>query len=188
MSNPVLQTLDLVKQQIRELEQKLFEHKRMANSLCELAQIPSAYAQVEIGDQVASFPSRGDEYYGMTMSRAIRLVLEARRNSEVGPATVAEIHQALKAGGYRFDAASDANEKKSVRICLTKNSSLFHKLPNGKYGLLKWYPRAKPPRNVPDGQSANEVHARVNIEFENDFVSEEESHTRPLIALPSKPR
>jgi hypothetical protein len=31
-----------------------------------------------------------------------------------------------------------------MRISLAKNSSLFHKLPTGKFGLLEWYPNAKP--------------------------------------------
>ena len=34
--------------------------------------------------------------------------------------------------------------KRGLRIALTKNSVTFYRLPSGAYGLLEWYPNAKP--------------------------------------------
>jgi len=177
MAEHILQTLDLVKGQIRDLEAELSEKKRMANSLCELAGAPALYAVTEASEKAALLPSRGDEYYGKTMSPAIRLVLEARQAAGLGPAPVNEIHEALKAGGYQFDAASEANEKKSVRICLTKNSSIFHKLPSGgKYGLLKWYPRVKTPKSTNgNGRDEQEGRATMDKEFGANRANEDET-------------
>ena len=31
-----------------------------------------------------------------------------------------------------------------MTITLGKNSGIFHKLPNGRFGMLSWYPNAKP--------------------------------------------
>lgn len=34
-------------------------------------------------------------------------------------------------------------QKRGVAITLAKNSAKFHKLPNGDFGLLVWYPNVK---------------------------------------------
>lgn len=155
MSEHVIQTLGLIKEQVRTLEAELAEKKRMANHLCEMAECPPAYPVIDSVENLAVLPSRGDEFYGMKLSPAIRQVLEGRQATNLGPATVNEIHSAIKAGGYRFEAASETNEKTSVRVCLTKNSAIFHKLPTGKFGLLKWYPgvKAKPNGNGAKGKN-----------------------------------
>jgi hypothetical protein len=61
----------------------------------------------------------------------------------MGPATVKEIYDALKAGGYKFETKNDANAMRNLRISLTKNTSIFHKLPGGEFGLNEWYPKLK---------------------------------------------
>jgi hypothetical protein len=43
------------------------------------------------------------------------------------------------------------------------------KLPNGKYGLLKWYPKAKPPRPAASGNAAP-----VDEEAEGREIMEQE--------------
>lgn len=93
-----------------------------------------------------SLSIRSDQFYGQPLAAAIRTILEMRRKQERGPATVNEIYGALIEGGFAFDTRNDENAKRGLRVSLTKNSVTFHKLPNGKYGLLDWYPGAKTKR------------------------------------------
>jgi hypothetical protein len=57
---------------------------------------------------------------------------------------VNEIFEALVAGGYKAETEEEANAKRGLRIALTKNSQTFYRVPSGAYGLLEWYPNAKP--------------------------------------------
>lgn len=88
-----------------------------------------------------------DTFYGKKQMTAIREYLTMRRAQGDGPATPREILDALKAGGYRFETKSDDIALVGVRALLRKANSVFHKLPGtGSYGLLEWYPNAKPSR------------------------------------------
>jgi hypothetical protein len=70
-----------------------------------------------------------------------------RKAANLGAASVADIFSTVRKGGFKFDAKDDENAKNTIRMSLRKNSSIFHKLPNGEYGLLTWYPNAKPARD-----------------------------------------
>lgn len=59
------------------------------------------------------------------------MYLAMRRASNSGAATVREIFNALKGGGFAFQAKEDANAQRGLRKSLTKNSATFHKLPVG---------------------------------------------------------
>ena len=69
-----------------------------------------------------------------------------RRAQNLGAATNREIYDSLMAGGYEFDTKSEDIAQKSLRNSLAKNTALFHKLPNGQFGLLAWYPNVKKPK------------------------------------------
>ena len=120
----------------------LEEKKRMANHLSGMAGGADIY-EIQKASSGTAMPTNGDEYYGMPAMTAIRSVLEARKAAGLGPAMLSEIFDTLVAGGYQFEAASDSNAKNSLRVTLAKRSSTFHRLPNGKYGLLKWYGKIK---------------------------------------------
>jgi hypothetical protein len=96
---------------------------------------------------------RSDEFYGQPLATAIRAVLEKRKGAGIGPAAVRDIYDTLGSGGFKFEAKDEDNAIRGLRQSLTKNSSTFHKLPNGLYGLLEWYPNAKPAR--PDDDTDN---------------------------------
>lgn len=66
-----------------------------------------------------------------------------RRAQNLGAATNREIYDLLVTGGYEFDTKSEDIAQKSLRNSLAKNTALFHKLPNGQFGLLSWYPNVK---------------------------------------------
>lgn len=87
------------------------------------------------------------EFYGQPLAVVVRRILEKRRIANQGPATVAEIYDTMLLGDYNFETANADNAKRSLRISLTKNSSTFHKLPSGKYGLREWYPALRDRRD-----------------------------------------
>ena len=148
MSEHVLQTIEDLKREISKIEIDLSEKKRMANFLSKSMAGGDEIYPVESADNSnVLLPTKGDEYYGKSATSAVRLILEARK-STLGPATVAELYETLVKGGYQFETDSPVNAKNSLRVSLSKNSGIFHKLPNGKYGLVKWYDRIKPKKQV----------------------------------------
>jgi hypothetical protein len=89
-----------------------------------------------------------DTFYGKKQMTAIREYLTMRRAQGDGPATPREVLDALKAGGYLFETKSDDIALVTVRALMRKANNVFHRLPGGNtYGLLEWYPNAKPAKD-----------------------------------------
>jgi hypothetical protein len=97
-----------------------------------------------------------DTFYGKTIATASREYLEMRRGANLGPASPREIFDALTQGGYQFEAKSETIAMVGLRSNLRKNSKTFHRLPNGQYGLLAWYPNAKPAKPSLNGNDEDE--------------------------------
>jgi hypothetical protein len=87
---------------------------------------------------------------------------------------VDEIHQALLAGGYKFEAATEEIAKRGLRISLTKNSHSFHKLPSGLYGLREWYPAIKDTKAKASDSGAADQQAEAPLDDDDPFVGFEE--------------
>lgn len=160
MSDHVQQTIADLQVKLGEQEAAAIKTKRLINTLCEVANIPLLYqdSELESGGGIA-LSIQGDQFYGQPLSTCIRNVLEMRRTLKQGPATVNEIHSALVQGNFQFDTKTEDNAKRNLRISLTKNTAIFHKLPNGKFGLLEWYPNVKPSRQragEPEAESEEE--------------------------------
>lgn len=139
---------------VRSKEEDLNSLKRHVNQMCLDAGQSIRYANISSseGGDLASI--RKDTFYGLAISGAAKKYLEMRKAANMGAASFSEIFAALKDGGYKFDAKDDENAKNGLRISLRKNSSIFHRLPEGNsYGLLAWYPNAKPPK---DGDDADD--------------------------------
>ena len=144
MSEHLKRTIADLQEELREQERTVTETKRLINQLCKRAGMPPMYTDAEL--QARSGPGlsiRSDQFYGQGLSTAIREILDMRKALNRGAATLNEIYDALMEGGYKFDTKNEDNSKRGLRISLTKNTSIFHKLPNGKFGLLEWYPNAK---------------------------------------------
>ncbi len=126
-------------------EKKSVSLRAAINTLCEEAGQPPRYPDAAAsGDATAGFSQiQSDTFYGKRQSTAIRVYLEMRKAQGQGPATPREIFEALKAGGYQFETKDETVALIGLRALLRKNSVTFHKLPNGSYGLLTWYPDAK---------------------------------------------
>lgn len=179
MADHVLKTIEDLKRDIATLESQVNEKKKMANYLSNMAGNGDIFL-VEAIDASSVMPSNGDEYYGKPAVTAIRAVLTARKSANLGPATLEEIYETLIAGGYLFDAASKTNAKNSLRVTLSKRSSTFHKLPNGKYGLVKWYDKIKAPKKGKKDEADDE---EVGMEkMEEEFGAEDGKQEKESMA------
>jgi hypothetical protein len=147
MSDPIQQAIAKLQAKLHEQERAVVKTKMVINQLCEVVGLPLIYsdAEEEARDS-ATLSIRSDQFYGQPLAAAIRTILELRRKQDRGPATVNEIYASLVEGGFAFDTRNEENAKRGLRVSLTKNSVTFHKLPNGKYGLLEWYPSARTKR------------------------------------------
>ena len=144
MSEHLKQTIADLQSELHEQERNVTETKRLINQLCKRAELPPMYADAELeARNGVGLSIRSDQFYGQALSTAIREILEMRKALNRGPASVNELYDDLIKGGYKFDTKNEDNSKRGLRISLTKNTSIFHKLPNGGFGLLEWYPNAK---------------------------------------------
>jgi hypothetical protein len=118
---------------------------------------------------------QSDSFTGKTMGQAMREYLEMRKSTGGdSPATVREIHDALKQGGFITTAKDDHTFDVMLRTTLRKSSSIFFKLQNGKYGLRVWYPNLRTPRTTDDAEAAD-VDTEIEEATESDSGTTEET-------------
>jgi hypothetical protein len=146
MSKTVDQVISDLAAEITADEASLRKKKETVNTLCGAVGRPPAYA---LESSATALPTqiRSDQFYGQPLAGSVRTILEMRRAQNLGAATNREIYDSLMAGGYEFDTKSEDIAQKSLRNSLAKNTALFHKLPNGQFGLLAWYPNVKKPKS-----------------------------------------
>ncbi len=144
MSEHILRTIADLQAKLREHEAAATKIRGMVNQLCEIAGDPPIYdvedASIATG---ANLSIRADQFYGQPLATCMRDILEMRRARRQGPASVTDLYNALVQGGFSFDTKNEENAKRGLRVSLTKNTALFHRLPNGLFGLLEWYPNAR---------------------------------------------
>jgi hypothetical protein len=157
MDNPFEGAIAALERRLGEVERKGNELRGAINALLEEAGQPPRYP-TGVGDSIPSAsgatsttqPSvtalKPDTFYGKKQGTAVREYLEMRKARGLGPAKPREIYEALREGGYAFEAKDDTNALVGLRALLRKNTNQFHKLPTGAYGLMSWYPHAKRPR------------------------------------------
>jgi hypothetical protein len=142
MSDEILNTIEVLTKRVGAKEEEANKLKKLVNELCQEAGIAVRYPSIaEANGSIGAI--RSDQFYGQTLTAAIRNYLEQRKASNLGASSVQEIYLAIRDGGYKFETKSEDNAKVSVGNALRKTSSIFHRLPNGQYGLLAWYPSAK---------------------------------------------
>ena len=142
MSDDILNTIDVLTKRVGAKEEEANKLKKLVNELCAEADVAVRYPNIaEAGRSISAI--RSDQFYGQTLTASVRNYLEQRKASQLGAAGVQEIYLAIRDGGYKFESKNENNAKVSVGNTLRKSSSIFHRLPNGQYGLLEWYPSAK---------------------------------------------
>jgi hypothetical protein len=157
-----------LQQQLTAQEQKVIETKTLINRLCEAAGMPPAYADVGAVSGPSITAIRGDTFYGKVLTTAAREYLQMRKGANLGPTSVRDIYENLKKGGYPFETEDDNNAMTGIRQVLRKNSGIFHRLPNGEWGLTGWYERIKESRK----QAKNAAPADEADEAEQDAFEE----------------
>ena len=137
---------------LRELERKTREIKNTINVLCKHAGDAELYPNIEGPEGSTTVAGiKADTFYGKTQATAAREYLDMRKASNQGPATPREIYEALVQGGFQFETSVEVNRMVGLRSNLRKNSKTFHRLPNGQYGMLSWYPNAKAAKTSANG-------------------------------------
>lgn len=138
--------IDVLLEELEEQEKSVIDTKRMINSLRRRIGKNPFFNDTEL--QKSQNINRADMFYGKPLATAVREYLELRKSA----CNTEEIFDGLKQGGFDF-VSLQWNEKSRIRnlsISIAKNTSYFHRLPNGTFGLLSWYPdiRKKKPEQV----------------------------------------
>jgi hypothetical protein len=167
MINPVnafQPAIDALEQDYADLERKANGLLQSINLLREKAGLPPHPGGWHtLGIQGAGVQATGtvklhsDSFTGKKLGSAVREYLEMRKQSGCdAPATTREIFDALKQGGFSSNAKDDDTAMVVLRTMLRKNTVMFAKLGNGKYGLRSWYPNLKPPKEAVAGEAADD--------------------------------
>jgi len=159
MADDILNTIEALTTRAKAKEEEANKLKKLVNELCAEAGMPIRFETVTESRDVASI--RSDQFYGLPLTTAIRNYLEIRKASGLGAATVIDIYRAIRDGGYKFDTKNEDNARIGVGNALRKTSAIFHRLPNGQYGLLGWYPSARPPTDSDESKPAKRRRGRI---------------------------
>jgi hypothetical protein len=158
MTNPASAfqpAIDALEDEFGELERKANGLLQTINLLREKAGLPprpggwqpSGGGGGTSGSGPAPIKLHSDTFTGKKLGSAVREYLEMRKRAGGdAPATSREIFDALKEGGFSSGAKDDATGLVVLRTMLRKNTVMFAKLQNGKYGLRAWYPNLKAPK------------------------------------------
>jgi hypothetical protein len=113
----------------------------------------------ETPERIATLKIRPDQFYGRPLATSVQEFLEQRKKGTGEQACdVAEILSVLENGGFNFKAMGwrENDRLRSLSISLAKNTKVFHRLPNGMFGLLSWYPEVTNKRERSDKDEAKE--------------------------------
>lgn len=156
MSQALRDAIADLQKKIADIEtEKITPLKKAINGICLALGEPEMY----VDDAASAGVKRGfswakDQFFTRPLAACVTEYLEARKsNGMEGPASVEDIFQNLKAGGYRFEGVSgnEENNKRALKISLTKNTAQFVKISEDVFGLKKWYNIRTPRRtNGPD--------------------------------------
>lgn len=127
---------------IDELVAKIGAEQIAVNTLCRLAGRPELYANADSVPAIgaaggATWQPEPDAFFGKKLGPCIKKILDERGRR---PATIDDIADTVKAGGYRF---AGGNMRFAVQKTLTKGVRMFVKVPPNLYGLRSWYPSVR---------------------------------------------
>lgn len=162
MSNDYATAIEALERSLKQVERKANDIRSAINTLCEEAGLEPKYSNTGRTPEQEAVDTRirPDTFYGKKQSTAMRMYLDMRKTQGIGPATPREIFEALKLGGYQFETKNETTALIGMRALLRKNTTTFHRLPNGSYGLLSWYPDAKAAK--PDEVDEEEAEAAAS--------------------------
>lgn len=156
--------IEALQKTLAEQERQVIETKTMINKLCELAGAAMPYPDTGEVSQIHVGSIQGDTFYGKSVNTAAREYLEMRRAAKLGPATPRDVFEALKKGGFVFNSKNETNSITVIRTALSKQSSIFHRLPTGEYGLTKWYDKPRKLKFIPASDEQENQSADSEVE------------------------
>jgi hypothetical protein len=146
MSNELDPAIAAFERRREEALAHVAECERTINTLCKEAGYPPRYSETSITNSAKVTQISDDTFYGQKQTPAMRAYLEMRKAQGLGPATPREIYEAIKSGGYVFEAKDAEVALVGMRALLRTQPNIFHRLPQGTWGLTAWYPDAKKPK------------------------------------------
>lgn len=143
MSDHIQKTIADFRAKLERAESEVLRLKKTINDLCEMGGMPPVFAESDLDPRssAGSIAFSSDAFYGKPLATCIKMILDRRKASGLGAATIDEIYQPLANHGYHFEGKEE-NRKQILRMALRKNVE-FHKLPNNTYGMRDWYERIK---------------------------------------------
>jgi len=147
MKEKLSAAIEVLEAQLQEQLERVAETKKMINALLQRIGEEPRFGDVA-AEQIVAGTTRRDAYYGKPLATAVQEYLKRRNQA----CTAEEILRGLQDGGFDFRPLGwrDDDRLRSLAISLAKNSVTFHRLPNGTFGLLSWYPeveKTEPPAN-----------------------------------------
>jgi hypothetical protein len=145
VSDHIEKTIEQAKEELLKQEQAVITTKRLINQLCSFAGNPPMYQEAELQTSTANAVTvRRNAFFGKPLATAVREFLEMRKDKPVKEASLNEIIDALKDGGFDLAKVSKNEDdmRRGVAITLAKNPQFF-RLPNSDWGLIAWYPNVK---------------------------------------------
>jgi hypothetical protein len=134
--------------------------KRTVNTLCRRIGKEPQFPDVATESvNAASIRIRPDQFYGRALATSVEEFLENRKKTTGEQAcTPSDILAGLEAGGFDFKAQGwkDNDRLRSMAVTLGKNPK-FHRLPNGTYGLISWYPGVAAKKERPGKNGTTEA-------------------------------
>jgi len=150
---------------IASLEKEAADAKRTVNRMLIRSGQPARFNDAELNADGTTRANqiRKDQFYKKALASSIREYLQMRYDAGNGPATLQEIYDAMVRGGMLFETDNEDNRKRNLRLSLTKNTAIFHKLPtNGDYTLREWYPDLKAGDEEPTAKKKKKAKGKKN--------------------------
>ena len=175
MSDHIQKTIDDALAELRKRESSVVEMRRFVNQLCVFASREPMFPEedLQLKSDVTGPLVKKHSYYGRPLATCVREYLTARLNSsEVREASLDDIFGALKEGSFDFRTLckDEKDAKRVVAISLGKNV-VFHRLPNGDFGLTDWYDlKKRRDRNGVDKLNNDEPSAEIDDKDEQSSV------------------
>jgi hypothetical protein len=138
MDDKLNAAIEVLVAKLDEQMRSVIDTKKMINSLRQMNGEEPLYHDTELEQSQIMGLSRPDIFYGKPFATAAREYLEMRKRSCLAE----EVLRGLEQGGFDFNVLGwkEKDRLRSLAISLAKNTTFFHKLPNGTFGLLSWYP------------------------------------------------
>ena len=168
MDDTMKATVETLVGKVEAKTKELAELKRTINFLVREAGGEPMYADEsnDSGSGAGGTMIHPDRFYGKSPITAAREYLESRRRA----VRVEEVLAALEAGGFDFEAQGwrKQDRLRSLAISLSKNTAVFHKLPNGTYGLVKFYPDLQEKKRRAVAEVSEEIEKQIEAQREDE--------------------